>query len=360
MSKRFLGVILSLSCALSLAACSGGESSSSAESESASSGSSSVPAAPASVSVVETEKPGGSQVDNTQKVKDAVKINDYVGAYLYIPDTKIDTPVLDSAKNYEKPAETIAMYINRFEETKENGEVVSKRLSNLNWAREEVGLYGAPSPYIYGKSDYSSREKISPNIAVLGYNIGVLDASVFDKAWDKINAILETEDYKALSDAEKRNLLLDEYVKVDDYPEGVEFAQLFHFLDEDFVKSHPYIFLSTEKENFVYEVFAVSYLEAEPEFRYYSSRLSQEDAYGAAKQAVDHSIWLYPEVEVAPEDKIISLSTVSYSYFDNAYDNEKIRFVITGRLLPADAELKETCKVEKNPSPVAPKLPEKK
>ena len=79
-----------------------------------------------------------------------------------------------------------------------------------------------------------------------------------------------------------------------------------------------------------------------------------------AKQAIDHSIWLYPEVEVKEDDKFISLSTTPYTYFENGYDNERIRFVITGRLLPADAELKETCKVEKNPSPVAPKLPEKK
>ncbi|MCI9456875.1 MAG: hypothetical protein HFE44_07850 [Oscillospiraceae bacterium] len=231
----------------------------------------------------------------------------------------------------------------------------------MNWAKEEIGEYTSPSPYMWGKATYTSREELSPNLAVLGYNNGVLDPEKkFKEAWDAIDAISETEEYKNLSSAEKRSLFLNKYAKVDDYPNGPEFAQLFHYRDEDFVKSHPYIVFSTEKDNFIYEVFAVSYLEENPEFAYFSSGISHEKAYSMAKQAIDHSIWLYPEVEIKADDKFISLSTTPYTYFENGYDNERIRFVITGRLLPADAELKETCKVEKNPSPVAPKLPEKK
>ncbi len=350
MRKNVFRIILSLSIAAALSACSGGGTSSSSEissvsSPSSSSGpfsssvSSSASISPVPSSEPEPEKIDISKIDNTQKVKDAIKINDDVGVYLYIPDTEIDTPVLDPTNH-----KTVAAFQKAY-----NGEYdqqTKEWTKRYNWKKEELGRYAPCSPFLMSSSVYSSREELSPNLSVLGYNIGMLDPNEQEKA------------ELAKKTAEERAAYLDE--NTDDFPEGLEFAQLFHYLDQAFMTEHPYIVLSTETENFIYEVFAAYYIEQEPELKYYSSKLSPEDAYAVALQAIEHSIWLFPEVEIAPGDKFITLSTTPYGYYEKTRDNEKIKFVVTGRLLPQDAEIKETCRVEKNPSPVAPVLPEKK
>lgn len=357
MRKKFLNILAAASVIFSLPACSSGGISSSSEissvllsssvsSSSSSSISSSSSSVPSSSSEPEPEKFDISKVDNTQKVVDAKKINEDVGGYLYIPDIKIDTPVLDYTINYEKFWDFYDSYYGRKEEE------TKKRLSVLNWEKKEIGKFAAGSPYLYSQPVYDSRENLSFNLAVMGYNIGVLDPTIFEEAPEEIT------DPSSPENNEKRRELLNQVVK--DYPDGFEFAQLFHFLDQNFAKSHPYIVFSNEKENFIYEIFAVSYIEAEPKYKYYSSRLSQEDAYHMAEQAVSHSIWLYPDITITDEDKFITLSTTPYGYYEDVYDNEQIRFVVTGRLLPKDSTYNETCKIEKNPSPVEPVLREKK
>jgi len=308
------------------------------------SSSSSIP--PSSSSEPEPEKFDISKVDNTQKLIAAKKINDDVGGYLYVPDTKIDTPVLDYSKNYENFQDFYEVYYGMWNKEKQ------EKLSVLNWEKKEIGKFAAGSPYLFSKPIYDSRENISPNLAVMGYNIGVLDPSILEKMMETFFEPDSNPDRK-----EERRKYLNEVT--DDYPDGFEFAQLFHFLDQDYVESHPYIVFSNENENFIYEVFAVSYIEAEPKYKYYRSSLKQEDAYHMAEQAIDHSIWLYPDINIVPEDKFISLCTTPYGYYEDSHDNEQIRFVITGRLLPKDSTYKEKCKVEKNPSPTEPVLKEK-
>ena len=44
-----------------------------------------------------------------------------------------------------------------------------------------------------------------------------------------------------------------------DDPNGLDFAQLLRFTDEEFAASHPYIFFSTGEEDMVWEIFAVMY-----------------------------------------------------------------------------------------------------
>lgn len=357
MRKKFLNILAAASVIFSLSACSSGGTSSSSEissvllsssvsSSSSSSISSSSSSVPSSSSEPEPEKFDISKVDNTQKVVDAKKINEDVGGYLYIPDIKIDTPVLDYFNNYESFSDFYGTYYYRWDEKKEN------KLSVLNWEKKEIGKFAAGSPYLYNKPVYDSRENLSPNLAVLGYNIGVLDTSILEEIG---TMIFDTD---GSVNKEKRHEYLNQVSK--DYPEGFEFAQLFHFLDQKFVETHPYIVFSNEEENFIYEIFSVGYIEDEPKYKYYRSNISQEDAYHMAEQAVSHSIWLYPDITITDEDKFITLSTTPYGYYEDVYDNEQIRFVVTGRLLPKDSTYNETCKIEKNPSPVEPVLREKK
>lgn len=136
-----------------------------------------------------------------------------------------------------------------------------------------------------------------------------------------------------------------------DDPNGLDFAQLLRFTDEEFAASHPYIFFSTAEEDLVWEVFAVLYTDTN--FRYVTMIDSDIDT--LVSEAKARSEFNY-DVEVDPiNDKILTLSTCTAKY-GYVGGEARARFVVMARLVEPDRELKPTVGLEKNPSIKAPQL----
>lgn len=265
-------------------------------------------------------KPEIKVYDNVSKVQDAIKINKDVGGYLYIPNTTIDEPVV-SGKNYKSADEFWGVY-----------DTVNNR---LNWKKEKANSGVTGSLYMHLNAKYDSRDELSPNLVIYGHNPGRLDPNVrYDAA------------------------------PLKDLPDAMMFAQLYKYLDEDFAKNNPYIYFSTDNENYIYQVFAAYYTEAEPasetEPRYYSSNLNSKDALKVAQEAVKRSQMVYKDVKLNEGDKFITLSTCTYEFTEGMTPaqalaaSDKHRYVVMGKLLPANARGDATANVSKNPSPKMP------
>ncbi len=245
----------------------------------------------------------------TSKVRDARAINTDVGAYLYIPDTLVDEPILTSSQ---------------YGGTKAFQNIYDQTANRLNWKREGTGYGGAGVAYLHYKANINSRGELSPNLVIFGHNNGMPYGQTYNAA-----------------------------IPLEDRPDGAMFAQLYKYLDEEFTANHPYLFFSTEKEDYIYQVIAVSYTDEQTVPKYYSSSLSSEDALIAAKDMMDRSQWIYEDVELKAGDKFLTLSTCTYSLTTQIHN--PYRYVIMGRLLPAGAKLSPTANITKNPSPKAPK-----
>lgn len=263
--------------------------------------------------IVPGEKPVQVETyDLTEKVKESRAINTDVGAHLYIPDTLIDEPILTSSQ-YGSMAGLQAIY--------------DKTSNRLNWKKEGTGLGGPGVAYLHNKANITSREAMVPNTVIFGHNTGMPYGQTYSSA-----------------------------ITPQDLPDGAMFAQLYKFLDEEFAKNHPYIFFSTETENYIFQIFGVYWTEANPKPAYWSSSISSADALTVAKSAVERSQWIYEDVELEAGDKFLTLSTCTYSFTTNLHAAESYRFVVTGKLLDEDARLSPTANITKNPSPKQPQV----
>lgn len=138
-----------------------------------------------------------------------------------------------------------------------------------------------------------------------------------------------------------------------DDPNSVEFAQLLHFNDIEFAKANPYVYLSTDNEDLVYQVFAVIYTEAKMQpVQYIYPSYNNADYAKLLQDIQDRSIYNYPDVNVTISDKILTLSTCCYKYGNYATNNHQ-RFVVFAKLVQGK-NFAETANVEANPSPKEP------
>lgn len=138
---------------------------------------------------------------------------------------------------------------------------------------------------------------------------------------------------------------------VEDDPNGLDFAQLLRFADEDFATSHPYIFFSTGEEDMVWEIFAVLYTDTA--FRYIDMIDSGIDTLVSEGKARSEFIY---DVEIDPlNDKVLTLSTCTAKY-GYVGGEARARFVVMARLVEEGQPLKPTVGLEKNPSIKAPRL----
>ena len=311
--KKRISILAAAAMIVTVAGCSREvESSSSGSSSTSSSVSSSKSSSKSSSSSEAPDLPEIPVQDNLSKVAEAVGINDDVGGYLYIPDTEVDEPVV-CAENYSDAKTFYATY-----------DTTSNR---LDWKKESTGNGGTGALYFHPNANLSSREELSPNVVIFGHNIGRTDPSV---------------PYYS--------------VTLTDTPDGPKFGQLYKYLDEKFATEHPYIYLSTEQDNLIYQVFAVFWTEAETTPKYYSSNLSSEDALTVAKDAVERSEWIYNDVELEEGDKFLTLSTCTYSFTTDVHAAEAYRFVVMGKLLPEEAHGEATADITKNESPKEPQV----
>ena len=147
------------------------------------------------------------------------------------------------------------------------------------------------------------------------------------------------------------NALLTDY---QNHANGPKFAQLLKYQDEEFAKTHPYIYYSTIEEDMVWQVFAVFYTDIK--FDYINPNPADATFNSLIKKAQDLSFYDY-DVEVTSNDKILTLSTCTYRLADDTklhYPND-YRYVVMAKLLPADAVLEDTVSltITKN-APVKP------
>lgn len=147
---------------------------------------------------------------------------------------------------------------------------------------------------------------------------------------------------------------------MEDRPNGKKFSQLMNYLNEDFAKNNPYIYLETPTEKLTFQVFAVFYTDAIYDSHYAfvnpkkDAKTSKFDNMGdIIKDSKSRSQYIY-DVDVNGDDKILTLSTCTYKYGGEA--NKEQRFVVQARLLRDGETEKPTVSVKKNPSPKEPKF----
>lgn len=200
-----------------------------------------------------------TRADSMETISKAVSRNPDTVAWLQIPGTSVNNPVLQSYNN--------TFYLRQNEDRK----------------TDVYGCYFADYAASVG-----AREALSQNIVIYGHS-----------------------DYK-------------------DNGSGPRFSQLFRFTQLDFAKKTPYLHLSTLDEEFVYEIFAVLYTDTEMD--YLEPAYSGTEFESLIEEARRKSLFSYDEVEVKAGDKILTLSTCSHKYGVR----DDIRFLVMGRLLPAD------------------------
>ena len=188
---------------------------------------------------------------------------------------------------------------------------------NANGENDNDGCY-----YADFRCTSGNRSTISKNTVIYGHNLGRAE-----------------------------NALLTDY---QNHANGPKFAQLLKYQDEDFAKTHPYIYYSTIEEDMVWQVFAVFYTDIK--FDYINPNPADATFNSLIKKAQDLSFYDY-DVEVTSNDKILTLSTCTYRLADDTklhYPND-YRYVVMAKLLPADAVLEDTVSltVTKN-APVKP------
>ena len=129
-----------------------------------------------------------------------------------------------------------------------------------------------------------------------------------------------------------------------DNPNSILFAQLKKYKDEEFAKTHPYIYFSTEKETIAFEVCAV--FSAHVNFPYILSEPKSGYSVMTLLDAIDRSSIYDYDIEVKPEDKVLTLSTCTFSAPGHprlATEND-YRFVIMAKMVPTSETLKQTAK----------------
>lgn len=124
-----------------------------------------------------------------------------------------------------------------------------------------------------------------------------------------------------------------------------KFTQLFKYLDAAFIEQNPYIYLSVEGDDMVFEVCAVfftdisfDYINPAPKAEYYATVAAKNE-------------FIFEGLSIGPEDKVLTLSTCSHRY--DTKNTRNHRFVVMGKLLPKGAET-VSVKIEKNPNPQRP------
>ena len=119
----------------------------------------------------------------------------------------------------------------------------------------------------------------------------------------------------------------------DDDPAGPRFSQLFSFRDPEFARKTPYIYFSTVNENYLWEIFAVFYNDAEIDggkMLWYIEPEPKESYQKLLDTARERSIYNY-DVEVTAEDKILTLSTSTVGF--GLDERSRYRYVVMAKLV---------------------------
>ncbi len=238
----------------------------------------------------ENSKEDADEIERPQlreKFDQAKKQNSDTVAWLLIPGTSIDYPVVQDLENRGPANEDY--YVHR----------------DFNGNKVAVGRESAI--FSDKKNTVSPFEKLSKNLIISGHN-----------------------------------------VNINDNPDGKMFAPLGYFKDLSFSRKTPYIFLTTEDKDLVYEVFASYY--TEERFNIFEQKTTNEALGQMIKESKQRSNFIYEDVDVSGKDKVLTLYTCTYHfgpYKSLAY--YRVRYVVQAKLLSDDAKLKSSANVKVNP-----------
>ena len=129
-----------------------------------------------------------------------------------------------------------------------------------------------------------------------------------------------------------------------DYKDGLGFAQIYKYKDPEFAKNHPYLYISTDKEDMVWEVFASYYTDLKFPFNSSQSLKDEQGLINVVCESKAKSLFDY-NVPVYTSDNIITLSTCSYIEGPRVDD---LRFHVCARLVKKGEALKENATITKN------------
>lgn len=128
--------------------------------------------------------------------------------------------------------------------------------------------------------------------------------------------------------------------------DGARFSQLLKYEDLDFAKEHQFISFSTKEDEMLWQIFAV--FTTDIDFYYIEPDPTDEGFMYIVSEACVRSEHHF-DVDVTPQDKILTLSTCTYKY---GRFNTDQRFVVMAKLLPG---LEGTpAEVYKNENPKLP------
>lgn len=132
-------------------------------------------------------------------------------------------------------------------------------------------------------------------------------------------------------------------------PKERKFTQLFHYCDIDFVRENPYIYLSIDGEDLVFQVAAVFFTDIR--FDYINPEPSGEELTAFFDTIARKNEYIFDGLDFGPGDKVLTLSTCSYRYDTQNTRNQ--RLVVMGKLLQEGAAA-PPCTVTENPNPERP------
>lgn len=107
--------------------------------------------------------------------------------------------------------------------------------------------------------------------------------------------------------------------------DGSMFASLSNYREDGYYQAHPVLYLNTPTQNYRIDVFSGYVTDADSDT--YTLGFSDSDAYLSYLDSMRTQSDFSADVEIAPEDRIITLSTCSYEYWD-------ARYVVQGKLVP--------------------------
>lgn len=129
-------------------------------------------------------------------------------------------------------------------------------------------------------------------------------------------------------------------------PDGPKFTKLHRYMDADFVQDNPYLYLSVQGEDMVFQITACFITDID--FDYIAPDPSGDDLTDFFRQ-VEKKNWLsFDGVTFGPEDTVLTLSTCCRKY-DTAHTGNQ-RLVVMAKLLPQGAQAQDfTVRLASNP-----------
>ncbi len=127
--------------------------------------------------------------------------------------------------------------------------------------------------------------------------------------------------------------------------DGKRFSQLLKYEDLEFAKEHQFISFSTKEDEMLWQIFAV--FTTDVDFYYIEPDPSDEGFMYIISEASVRSEHHF-DVDITPEDKILTLSTCTYKY--GRFNNDQ-RFVVMAKLVsgtegtPAEVYKNESVKI---------------